>query len=259
MRLQSGSTGDIVITESVSAAIAAQPLHCDALEARRQQHTRLRRRMLGGVWKEDLETHLQKLVGSIRREAWGNVSLAINPFRNIARELAVLYDHPPEVAHDDEGAQVAMREILRLSGLWSFMAQIQAQVIGCREYLVRVDVSERLRTRYRAVAPDMVVARAMEDAPDIPVAIEELRLRKHPESGRLIWTLDVLDVSDEDSPVYGVWEVRAGWKRGEDMSAAFLGGSMSGDAYPYRRSNGRPVLPYVLFHAQRTGTSLWDP
>ena len=42
------------------------------------------------------------------------------------------------------------------------------------------------------------------------------------------------------------------------MTAAYLGADMSGAAYPYRRSSGEPVLPYVLFHAESTG-KLFDP
>ena len=39
-------------------------------------------------------------IGSVRRNACGPLSLALNPFRNICRELSVLYDNPPTVLHD---------------------------------------------------------------------------------------------------------------------------------------------------------------
>jgi len=37
-----------------------------------------------------------------------------------------------------------------------------------------------------------------------------------------------------------------------------LGGDFSGPNYPYRRSDGTPILPYVLYHAESLGDRLWN-
>lgn len=183
--------------------------------------------------------------------------MSVAPFSSVVRALAVLYDTQTEVRHDAGGID-GLTSAIRLSGLWGLMARVQRYTLGLRECLVRVHVSDRGRPTYRQVYPDMVIAQAGPDAPDVPVRIEELRLRTHPTSQKQIWTLDVLDVQDPENPVYRVVEARAGLEHGEDLTIAYLGKDYSGEAYPYRRKDGRPVLPYVLYHAERTGDRLWD-
>ena len=51
--------------------------------------------------REDLRERLANQLGSVRASAWGPISLALNPFASIIRELSVLYAHSPEVLHDD--------------------------------------------------------------------------------------------------------------------------------------------------------------
>jgi hypothetical protein len=45
---------------------------------------------------------------------------------------------------------------------------------------------------------------------------------------------------------------------GEDVTLEVLGGTYSGDAYPYRRADGAPILPVVLYHASLYGDRLFD-
>jgi hypothetical protein len=71
--------------------------------------------------------------------------------------------------------------------------------------------------------------------------------------------VDVLSVADPEAPVYRVHLLTGAGTLGADISEATLGGDYSGEAYPYRRADGRPVLPYVLYHAVRPGDRLWDP
>jgi len=234
------------------------PSPADPFEAARWDESRRRRRLLEGTWRADLVERLEQHLGTVRRQAWGVPSLAINPFRNISRELAVLYDRPPAVSNDAADVE-RMVENVQLSGLWGMMSRVQAYTVGLREMLIRAHVDARGRLRYRQVSPDLVLAGASPDIPDRPVVVHEFRLRQHPtKATEKAWTVDVLDVSDPENPIYEVHEALAGAKLGENWSQHFLGSSMSGEAYPYRRNDGRPVLPYVLHHAQRLGDRLWD-
>lgn len=223
--------------------------------AQRWEEGRRRRRLLDGVWRPDLEAHLQRHLGSVRREAWGPASLASNVFESVCSELSVLYDVEPEIAHERQ-ATVGIERQLRLSGLWGLMARVQRYCTGLREMLVRAHVDEGGRLRFRPVYPDLVWAWAPMDAPDQPSVVHEYRLRER--EGRAVWTVDELDIRDPDAPIYRVRALRGG-ALAEDLTVEFLGQEWSGEAYPYRRADGRPVLPYVLYHATRPGDRLWDP
>ena len=230
----------------------------DTYEIRRVEHTRLRRRLLEGTWEEDLHNRLQIHLGTVRKAAWGLPDMSSNVFRQIARSLASLYIQPPDVSHPTRNlSAVGIVEMVARSGLWATMNRFQQLTIGCREYWQRVHVSADGRLTFRPVAPDMTIAKSFADRPDYPVSVREMRERTDAE-GKPRWTWDVLDISDPENPIYEVRAYVDGGKVGEDLSAVYLGGSYSGAAYPYRRSDGRPILPYVLYHAERIGDRLFD-
>jgi hypothetical protein len=230
----------------------------DTYEIRRVEHTRLRRRLLEGTWEEDLHNRLQIHLGTVRKAAWGLPDMSSNVFRQIARSLASLYIQPPDVSHPTRNlAAAGIVDMVARSGLWATMNRFQQLTIGCREYWQRVHVSADGRLTFRPVAPDMTIARSFADRPDYPVSVREMRERTDAE-GKPRWTWDVLDISDPENPVYEVRAYVDGGKVGEDLSAVYLGGSYSGAAYPYRRNDGRPILPYVLYHAERIGDRLFD-
>jgi hypothetical protein len=230
----------------------------DTYEIRRVEHTRLRRRLLEGTWEEDLHNRLQIHLGTVRKAAWGLPDMSSNVFRQIARSLASLYIQPPDVSHPTRNlAAAGIVDMVARSGLWATMNRFQQLTIGCREYWQRVHVSSDGRLTFRPVAPDMTIAKSFADRPDYPVSVREMRERTDAE-GKPRWTWDVLDISDPENPVYEVRAYVDGGKVGEDLSAVYLGGSYSGAAYPYRRNDGRPILPYVLYHAERIGDRLFD-
>lgn len=240
--------------------IAQMPIPADLYESDRWAHTRLRRRMLDGEWRQDLNNRLQAHLGTTRREAWGAVDMSANPFRVICRELSALYTETPKVVHPDDAAFPLLDRggAIHESGLWSSMRKFQVWVIGCREYLLRVHVAADGTVRYRPVPPDMVHASSHPDAPDEPVKVCELRART--KGGKHIWTFDELDISDLDNPVYRVMSASGFYEgRAHDLTEHFMGSDMSGEAYPYRKADGTPILPYQLYHADRLGDRLWDP
>lgn len=238
------------------------PMPASGLDARRWEHTRLRRRLLEGTWEQDLVERLEIHLGTVRRQAWGLPDLSSNPFRIICRELSALYMASPDVRHTrvplvaDE--LVSGSGIIARSGLWATMQRFQALVIGCREYWQRIHVTAEGKLTYRPVPPDLTVAWAAEDRPDYPLAVHELRLRESLTGGAPVWTWDVLDIRNPEYPEYCIRLAGQDGRFGEDVTAAYLGQSYSGDAYPYRRNDGRPILPYVLYHAERIGDRLFD-
>lgn len=219
--------------------------------------------MLSGQWDQDLESRMRRHFGLTRRAAMGPRSLAKNAFRKLCHELAVNYDRPPATRHaTGELAEVCGRDgLLAKVGLWPLMRRAQVMLIGLRELLLRQDWSYELgRPFTRMVTPDLVVASAHASVPDVAVEVRELRWRFVDGTG--LWAWDHLSVADPARPFYRVVEAKLDGGDGEDLTVRVLGGKFEGATYPYRWTQGpragEPFLPYVLYHAMRSG-SLWDP
>lgn len=219
--------------------------------AARVVHTRQRERLLEGGWESDAQVRIKARLGSIRAKALGYPDLSANPFRATASQSATLYDRAPLISHpDDTSGQAAayLSAALREVGAWSLMARVQRQVIGLREMLVRVDVSEAGKLLLRPVSPSVVEAEPDADEGDRPAQLYEIRRRNI--DNRWQWTRDFLDPASE---LYRVETMT-----GDDVSAEALGASGSGESYPWRLANGDPLMPYATYHAAKTGR-LWDP
>ena len=202
--------------------------------------------------------------GRTRRAILGPASMAKNTFRQLCNELAANYTVPPQVRHAS-GAELAdylgRDGVLARLGIWSLMAQMQVQLIGLREMLLRVGWSEELQSpSVRLVTPDTVTGTAWASAPSVPVEIRELLWRDIPGLG-CRWCWDVHSVADRTAPFYRVHLHNAdGPSDGADVTDMIYGGPLSGDAYPYRwtegNRKGKPFLPYVLYHASQQSL-LW--
>lgn len=227
------------------------PEPLDPAESRRWRHTRLRRRLLDGTFLPDLVERLQQHLGSVRRKMTGPPDLSGMFFGTLCRELATLYERPPGTWHEETDRAAGLigpKGAIQRSGLWASMSRYQSRVIGCREYLIRADTDRAGELTYRAVAPDRVTAVAPVDRPDQPHTIAELRQRDRD------WSWDILSVEDLDRPVYQIRKAGAGI----DPFDGDLYGDQP-DGYPYRTSEGIPVLPYVVHHAEAMTDRLFDP
>lgn len=233
----------------------------------RWQHTALRRRLIIGAWAEDLEDELARHLPADRRESWGPADLSSNPFEQITRQLSVLYQDTPTVSNINGNIEeLTSREgLVTKAGLWPLMQRTQQMVIGLREAFIRIDVNPHTDVKteypgiqYRLVTPDFVYCESNPDMPDVPNYYREMRIRKHPHTGKYNWVADVLDIRDPQLPLFGMFEVMQDGTLGADVSELYMGHpSHTGEDYPYRDSIGRPFLPVVLYHAEKTGF-LWD-
>lgn len=224
------------------------PAPGDAATLLRWEHTRLRRRMLTGQWRDDLITRLAQEVGTVRQSAWGVPKITSNPFSVICRELAALYTRAPEVrAPQGDAIFGPLADEIRRSGLWAKSNNFMGFVLGLREAFWRIDVSPAGHVSYRPVWPDMTIASADPSRPDQPVEIRELRWRDG-----YGWCWDHLSLLGDSGPSYRIET----WG-GIDVTEDVLGARYDGDRYPYRYSDGTPLLPYVLYHAQSLGDCLF--
>ena len=235
------------------------PVPADSSEARRWDETRRRRRMLYGSWRGDLVTRLALSIGDIRREAWGEPDLSSNVFRSSVSALAVLYDRTPTVSHDTPAA-AGLVQLVQSAGLWSLLQRVQRDALGMREMLVRVDARERpggaVELIYRPVFPDLVLAVPNPEAPSEALEVREARIRTNTQTSKARWTWDVWDIRGDAR--HCILDAEFG-SAGADISHEYglPEGGLTGDAYPCRREDGTPVIPYAMYHAAQTG-ALWD-
>lgn len=247
------------------SAYPMKPAAPDVATQERWDYTSRVRDMLSGRWTQHLEREMAQHIGQDRRAAWGVPDLSSNVLKSVVSQLSVLYDREPTVYVDQDPDGSTLQGLfgrdglVTRAGLWPLMSRVQKLVVGCREYFVRVDASGDGLT-YRPVAPDMVIAEASPDRPDVPTYIRELQLRRHPETREATWVWEICDIRrpEDGGPASGpVWAFYLADKSGgmgAEVTQLFTGqASTSGDAYPYRTSAGVPIQPWVLYHAEKTG------
>jgi hypothetical protein len=221
---------------------------------------RLRRRLLSGGWRADLDARVQEHFGPTRRAVMGRVSMARNPFRRLCTELAVNYDRPPMVRHPAGPVPLLLDPggVLDAMGLWPLMQSVQSDLIGLREMWMRLDWSAELgRPVVRAVTPDCIEATPHPADPNVPVEVRELRWIHVPTLGYR-WVWEILSIADPAAPSWRF--IEAAPTAPSDYTALVLGPAAG--SYPWRWTEGdragTPFLPGVLYHARMRGR-LFDP
>jgi hypothetical protein len=250
-------------------------------DEQRARFTRLCRRMLYGMWGQDLQERIVAELGHGERAgAWGLPDTSGNLYKAVTTHLASLYTPegpcvapvvtpaPPEytagpdgelepygaervIADVQEGARAVVDgsdDVVRAveaAGLWELLVRGHRDTIGLREMFYRFDADSTgpgANLAIRPVYPDMVHAMSGSSS-DVPAYVAEARWLPGP-SGRSEW-------------VWEVWDARTEWapeRYDTDNNGRVL------RAYPWRDYDaaGRPVIPYALRHAERTGY-LFDP
>jgi hypothetical protein len=207
--------------------------------------------MLYGLWREDLTDRLFEGLGTERAQAWGRPDMSSNVLASVCSQLAILHDQEPVIGHADADAARRMTELLK-AALWSPQQQtVTRDVVGLREMLVLAQIHDATTdapyVAFEPVFPDLVVATPHPKRPDTPARIVRAYRCK---DGK--WGTETYDPLAVGGPVYVIE------KNGRDVTVEELGASFSGDAYPFVNGAGAPILPFVLYHAQKGGT-LWDP
>ena len=237
-----------------------RPTLPDPADEPRREHSRLRRRILEGWWRQDLDERLREFLPATTIERLGFRDMTRNSFLSLTNQLSQLYSKPPTIDHpdmqDDKVSEFGAK--LRAAELWAVAGRNQRQVVGMRERLIRVAwAGDGLQ--FRVVPSDMMWASAHPDHPADPSVVVEARIRTLERNGKkeARWTWDVLDIRDE--PSYRVMLPDGpDPSKATDITTQVLGAEFSGDAFPYT-VEGEPSMPYVLFHAEGGGSSLWDP
>lgn len=221
------------------------PLPRDPAEAQRVEHTRFRRRVLYSMHAQDVRTRLIRSIGSTRTGAWGEPDMTSNPAWYTMSQLAALYREIPEVTPPAGGEDVAAA--VAEAGWWQLAQRNQRDCIGLNDHFVHVRLDDDGAPTFRLVPPDMVEVAASPLSPAQPYCIKEW-MRDPDDTQR--WVQVTTDARSRS-----MFALDAS---GVDVTERVLGSSsLSGDAYPYIVA-GKPVLPYIAYHAAASGYAL-DP
>jgi hypothetical protein len=226
-------------------------------ESRRWIEVARRRKILSGDWSDLLKEAARRRLGRKRLAGIGELEVAQNALEYLCRELAVLYEYEPTINNNQPGDIATLRTELRLMNLWGILGEVQYFALGLRNMLVRVDIEgegQQARAAVRVVFPDHVHVDTVPTRPSQPVAVREWRLRTI--DGTTGWYLDDLSVADPKEPFYRVWRYDGDGVR-VDVTKQVLGQAYIGEAYPYRDSQDRPILPYVAYHARQPAQGFW--
>ena len=227
----------------------------DAVTGERWYQQRTRREQIDGTWRQQLIDRAVAVVGAQRITGWGVPSLARALAESVCRELSVLYDEEWRWAHDAPASADYLNTTAHFAGLQAHQQRMQAYATGIGTCYMRVRgiapaVPGGLPTvRYEVVPCDLVYDEMRDDGSDQPALVRHYSVRMV--DGRPTWTADEWSIRDNGS--YRLL-VGAGSGMSEDESARLVG-----DAYPYRRADGRPILPYVLYHDGPARIGLHDP
>lgn len=218
----------------------------------RTEHAALRLRILSGCWGPDLDRYIAQYVDPTRQAAWGVPNRGVNFLRSVVEQLSVIYDESPTISHPDLDDTSALHPVFGLSQTH------EDYVLACRESAVRVSWVQPSHLNdgglsVRLVTPDNLVVESASWADGAPTKISELRSRYNPELNQTARYWDVWDVSDPSNPSFRV--VSDSSNNPVDWTKTF---APEMETYPYVDSQGRPYLPWVLYHARDTGRT-WDP
>jgi hypothetical protein len=214
-----------------------------------------------GIVKDWFRAH----VAEERLAKWGPPDTSRNPVSDVCRQLSTpgLYGKRPKLGHLDDKNQplIGPDGILDNAGWAPKLQRAQYFALGIGDYFIRPAVVDG-ELSLRMVAPHNIFTVGNPDAPDRALQLWELRLRwwasldeDGKPGGSWIYAWDKYDISDPDAPTYTIHALTGGMA-GHDVSDRFLhDGSgeafqpVSGAAYPWRRKNGEPVIPYARYRS----------
>jgi hypothetical protein len=203
---------------------------------------------------------MAKHLDPTRASAWGEPTTALNLFKSVVAQLAVMYVEQPSVRVEPQDD--AAIDWIKRAGVWRFHQQMSVYAIGTGECALRVgwtpgNAAAPAGLSIEVVPPNLLHAVDDASAPGVPVELWHAIQRMGPADEAPRWYYDVYNVRNPAMPTYRIvrGDVRdgEGMPRFEDATASFLE-----PGTPYRWVyEGRPFIPYLLAHATTHG-GLWD-
>lgn len=208
--------------------------------------TRFRRRLVEGLWYQDLylwaqqERHPALLLGM------GNLDVSESLYTSVTQQLAVVYEEEPVV----RCATAAEVDAVAVGELFGSHGQLNRSVLAYGEaaiVLEQAGAGNDAEVTTSLVLPDEMDA--------TPLYYGSRRLGTFRRA-----TFRALPGRDEEQPCWDCWDVRdpaAPRYELRDQGGRVVS-SETGNAYPWRYETGAPFIPAVLYHAE-PGNRLWSP
>lgn len=241
-----------------------------AADQKRVAEQSKRRMIMDGIWERLLRAHAISQIGRKRTRMAGLVDISSNLLLQFVTQIATLYRRPPKITHDDSAGLERMDEQLKASKTWGLAKRNQQRTVGLREHIMVVGWKggqpiDGGRLVVRAVSPDFTWGVEHEnDSTQFGVfyeARERSVMVERDEDGNerweTVWTWDRWDVLDPDPlapegsneatrPNFTIWDETLK----KDWTDQFVEREeWAGDSYPYRREDGVPIVPAILYHA----------
>lgn len=210
-------------------------------ELERIELQRLARRVLYDEWEDDLRALIIRAVSVNRMLAWVIADTAFNYFKNVHEALNVLYDTEPKVTEVGK-ATSEYAALLSNAKTWARMPIVQRDTRAIGDMLIRLNVDSEGNPVYRNVYPDCVQLVSDPNNPD-----KILKLTEDRGDG----LTEVFDISDPNKPTWR-W-----YKNKHNVTKQYVGNNYDGKYYPFRWSDGRPMIPYNFRHSAVSG-KLWN-
>lgn len=232
--------------ENEIAIDAFQLLPKSPTDIARWNESRRRRRMLEGLWEQDVKDRIAEYFSKVRELVMGKPATGLNLFNSVINQHAIVYDNEftiqaPEGVND--AAKVAFSEVLSNAHLAQLLQRNCKLVTGLREGLMKL-IYTNTGLRYNVVPADIVVVK---HAPQDPSTLTEVREGIILSSGAPAW--DVWNIENPEAPFHIIEDLD-----GKDISAEVL---KEPGVYKERKTDGTPFLPYVMYHAEWSD-KLWN-
>lgn len=213
--------------------------------------------LVDGTWRELLAEHGQRQLGPLRARLVGEWDTSANLFSSVIDQTSIMYDEEPEQQSTDTASLEVLRDSFTKGGWWGMARDNQRYVKGLNESLVYVGWDDEMgHATFELVPPDLITIDHAPSNKRRPMTIWRAQQRPVPGSvtRELAWFWDRWSIAG-GAGSYTVWSA----DRKKDMTTSFFDpAGWEGPAYRYRDELGRPVLPFVLYHA-RGGSQLWAP
>lgn len=205
------------------------------------------------------EDYFQQYVSRDRLARWGPPDTARNALAAIGHAVSTPghYGRSPTLVG---GQSAALSELC--DDLWPKQQHAEYLTYTCGSCAVLTEPNGQGSDEgdgpvtFHVVASHRLWATPHPDDPTEPVVMRRLRIRRINEASVYAW--DVWDVSDPAFPSWGVFLAEGNGKIGRDVTFEATGSdALTGEAYPWRRLNGTPFLPWSIHRSWDVG-DLWN-
>ena len=247
-----------------AAPVTPRPSMPTAADQIRASQQGARYKVLTGDWLDLLTEDMSTRIDPDRLTQWGAGDTSSNVLADMSRQWSTpgLYGSRPSVSHADPvtSAYTGPGGWVDQCGYWTAMQVVQYLTTGIGDYCVRYD-ADAGGLSFRLVCPSDVWVWSTQDRPDVPVILWELRQR-YVTVGKMSRWCYAWDQFDRGEVAPDGTEVRppsfrvvecGGLNDGGDITNLVIPGApvggYVGEAYPFRRANRAPFLPWVVYRS----------